>query len=94
MEQEYDNTNRGVLFKNKRKEAGDKKPEYNGSLNVGGVEYFLDAWIKKSQAGETFMSVSVKRKDKQKDSAAPAKRPAPAGQPSDIVDFMDDSIPF
>ena len=60
---EYDNTNRGALFKNDKKEPGDKKPDYTGSLNVDGVERYLDGWIRKSQAGNTFLSVSVKRKD-------------------------------
>ena len=69
---DYDNTNRGALFKNDRKEQGDRKPEYSGSLNVDGVEYFLDAWLKTSQAGQKFMSVSVKRKDKQPSSAGNA----------------------
>lgn len=59
-----DNTNRGVLFKNQRKQS-DRHPDYTGSINVDGVEHFLDAWIKKSGKGETFMSLSVKRKDKQ-----------------------------
>ena len=100
----FDTTNRGVFFKNKRKEAGDKKPEYTGSLNVGGVEYFLDAWIKKSQAGESFMSVSVKRKDIQPQAQGGARnsggRPmptqstaAPASAGSGFDD-MDDDIPF
>ena len=87
---EYDNSNRGVLFKNDSKEAGDKKPEYTGSLNVDGVEFFLDAWLKVGKSGAKFMSVSVKRKDKQT-SAPPAAKPAPAGNGFD--DF-DDDIPF
>ena len=60
---QYDNTNRGVLFKNDEKR--ENGPDYSGSLNVGGVEHFLDAWIKTSQAGRKFMSVSVKPKQKQ-----------------------------
>ena len=82
----YDNTNRGVLFVNEKKEDGDKKPDRTGSLNVDGVEYFLDGWIKKSESGKTFMSVSVKRKDKQT-STPPAAKPAPAGNGFD--DFED-----
>lgn len=70
---QHDNTNRGVLFKNDEKR--ENGPDYSGSLNVGGVEHFLDAWIKTSQAGRKFMSVSVKPKQKQ----APAKA-APAKQ--------------
>lgn len=60
----YDNTNRGVLFKNEEKKS-DRGPDYSGSLNVGGEEYFLDAWIKTSQSGRKFMSVSIKLKTQQ-----------------------------
>lgn len=60
----YDNTNRGVLFKNDEKRS-DKSPDYSGNLNVDGVEFFLDAWVKEAQTGRKFMSVSVKVKDKQ-----------------------------
>ena len=87
---EYDNTNRGVLFKNDRKVEGDKKPEYQGSLNVDGVEFFLDAWLKVGKSGAKFMSVSVKRKDKQA-SSAPAAKPAPVNSG---FDDMDSDIPF
>lgn len=96
---DFDNTNRGVLFKNDRKEAGDRKPEYTGSLNVDGVEFFLDAWLKDGKSGK-FMSVSVKRKDKQPQGAAPAPR-SPAAAPRQApaaggggFDDMDDDIPF
>lgn len=58
---DYDNTNRGALFKNDRKQQ-DNHPDYTGSLNVKGQEFFLDAWLKKSKDGKTFMSVSVKPK--------------------------------
>lgn len=85
---EYDNNCRGVLFKNDRKVEGDKKPEYTGSLNVDGVEFFLDAWLKVGKSGAKFMSVSVKRKDKQT-SAPPAAKPVSSG-----FDDMDDDIPF
>ena len=80
---EYDPTNRGALFINDRKEK-DTQPDRTGSLNVDGVEYFLDGWIKESRDGKKFLSVSVKRKDKQPDSApapraqAPRQAPAPA----------------
>ena len=80
----FDNTNRGALFKNDRKEAGDKKPEYTGSLNVEGVEFFLDAWLKKSAAGVSFMSVSVKHKDKQTQAAPQRKAPEPMEMDADM----------
>jgi hypothetical protein len=81
---EYDNTNRGVLFKNSTKKS-DKHPDYSGSINVGGVDHFLDAWIKEGQKGK-FMSLSIKQKGQ------PAQRPAAKSTKPAVVD--DDSIPF
>lgn len=81
---EFDNTNRGVLFINDRKER-DTQPDRTGSLNVDGVEYFIDGWIKESGAGAKFLSLSVKRKDKQPTAApapAPSRAPAPASAPA------------
>lgn len=62
MSQQYDNTDRGVLFKNADKKQ-DNHPDYTGSLNVGGREFWLSAWIKTSAKGSKFMSLSVKAKD-------------------------------
>ena len=87
---DFDNTNRGVLFKNENKEPGDKRPDYTGNLNIDGVECFLDGWIRKSQAGKTFLSVSVKKKDKQ--AAKPAQKPTQ--KPSSGFDDLDSEVPF
>ena len=68
---EYDNTNRGVLFKNDQKEQ-DNHPDYTGKINVGGKDFWLSAWIKTSKAGQKFMSLSVKPiEPQQQKSAAP-----------------------
>jgi uncharacterized protein (DUF736 family) len=60
-DREYDNTNRGVLFKNEDKQS-DRHADYRGNINVNGQEFWLDAWIKKSKAGKNFMSLSIKPK--------------------------------
>lgn len=85
---EYDNTNRGALFKNEGDRKRENGPDYSGSLNVGGEEFFLDAWIKTSQNGRKFMSMSVKPK------AAP--KPAPKESKESRRSNMDDmdDIPF
>ena len=58
----FDDTNRGVLFRDdKKSKDGDR--DYSGSINVGGTEYWLSAWIKTSKAGRKFMSLSVKPKN-------------------------------
>ena len=69
----FDNTNRAVLFKNETKKT-ENHPDYSGSLNFEGVECFLDAWIKTSESGKKFMSLSLKRKDKQRETSRPEDR--------------------
>jgi hypothetical protein len=59
---QYDNTNRGVLFKNHDKKT-DKHPDYSGSINVEGVEMKLAAWIKEGKKGK-FMSLAVTNENK------------------------------
>lgn len=61
---DYDNTDRGSLFTNKKKE-NDKHPDFNGSLNVNGTEFWISAWKKESKAGEKFLSLSVRPKQEQ-----------------------------
>ena len=55
---DYDNTNRGVLFKNEKEQ--DNHPDYTGKINVAGKDFLLAAWIKTSKKGSKFMSLSVK----------------------------------
>lgn len=101
----YDNTNRGVIFVNDRKER-EGQPDRSGSINVEGVEYFLDGWIKTSESGRQFMSLSVKRKEKQPQAAPRQDQPrqaprthgdrpgGPKNRPSTGFDDMGEDCPF
>jgi hypothetical protein len=57
----YDNTNRWTLNKNDRKERPNH-PGYKGAINVDGVDYWLDGWIKDGANGK-FISGSIKPKE-------------------------------
>ena len=86
---EYDDTNRGVLFRNDRKES-DRQPDYKGSINVDGVEYWLSAWLKESKTGTKFMSLSVNPKQP----SAHAESKADGYQPQKAFQMPDDDVPF
>ena len=80
----YDSTNKGILGRNDRK-TQDNHPDFSGSINVEGRDYWLSGWIKERKDGSgRFFSLSVKPKDAA--SAPAASRPAPAD--------IDDEIPF
>lgn len=87
---EYDNSNRGALFKNDRKEK-ETQPDYKGSLNVDGTDYWLSAWLNESRDGKKYMSLSVQPKEERQESS-PATRMA-ASAPAGGGEF-DDDIPF
>lgn len=57
---DYDNTNRGALFKNDDRKS-DKHPEYSGTINVDGQEFYLNGWVREGKRGK-FFSLSVKPK--------------------------------
>ena len=90
-DKKYDDTNRGALFVNDRKEQ-DNHPDLKGSINVDGKEYWLSAWNRDTAKGPV-ISISVQAKDSPKQGAAKAgaaKREAqkPSGNPYDDEDFF------
>jgi hypothetical protein len=63
----YDNTNSGMLARNDKKET-EKHPDFKGSINVDGVDYWLSAWVKEGKPGgkmegRKFFSLSVSPKE-------------------------------
>jgi hypothetical protein len=101
---EYDNTNRGALFRNDGRK-NDRQPEFTGSLNVNGVDYWLSAWVKVGKKGK-FFSMAIKPKEEQSISEraqATIRKPDPISsgrapmQKVNIIpddDMNGDSIPF
>jgi uncharacterized protein (DUF736 family) len=58
----YDNNMRGVLFKNDEKK-NPKHPDYRGSCEIDGTEFWLSGWVKESKKGNKFLSLSFKPKE-------------------------------
>ncbi len=86
----YDNTNKGSISKNTRKET-DSHPDIAGSINVEGRDFWINGWLKKnSRDGSSFYSLSVKPKQER---AAEIRRSYQDEKP--VAHNDDDSmIPF
>jgi uncharacterized protein (DUF736 family) len=90
---QYSNENRGSLSKNKRKEQ-DNHPDYTGSINVDGRDYWLNGWLKTNgQTGEKFFSLSVKPKEATSMSML-VEKPQGGRTPGKAPIDLDDEIPF
>jgi hypothetical protein len=84
----YDNTNRGTIAKNTRK-TEDTHPDIAGSINVNGVDYWLNGWAKKnSNDGSSFYSLTVKPKQPRQDG------PPPGAADTRHAPDDEDTIPF
>ena len=89
MATQYDNTNSGMLARNDRKEK-DSQPDFTGSLNVAGTDYWLSAWVNEGKPGsrmegKKYFSVKVNPKDAPQSST-------PRSYASDGI--ISDDIPF
>lgn len=76
----YDQTNRGTMGRNKRREK-DTHPEFAGKCNIDGAEYWISGWVKESN-GEKFFSLSFKAKE-----ARQPSQPARADAPDEEIPF-------
>ena len=92
MAGQYDDRNRGSIWKNEKKET-DKHPDFTGSLNVDGKDYWVSAWKRKPDASDRApaLSFSVKQKDGKPQSAGAAPK---AASRTNNDDMDGDSIPF
>jgi len=90
MNKQYDNTNRGQIWPNDRKET-ENHPDFTGSLNVDGKEFWVSAWKRKEGANPKApsLSFSIKAKDD-----ATRQSTGVAGAAETANGFEKDDIPF
>ena len=53
--------NTGSLWVNDRK-TSDNHPDRTGTIMLAGIQYYLNAWLKKTTDGKPYLSLSVKPK--------------------------------
>lgn len=84
----YDNTNSGMITRAENRKS-DSHPEFTGSLNVEGVDYWVSAWVNEGKPGgkmegKKYFSIKINRKERSNNAPAPMRD---AG-------FVDADIPF
>jgi hypothetical protein len=75
--------NSGSVWVNDRKEQ-DTHPDRAGSAKIGGVDYWVNGWLRKTSDGKPYLSLSFK----------PKQDKAPAANKSRADDLGGDAIPF
>jgi len=88
----YDNSNSGMLARNLKKKEP-QQPDYKGNITVGGVEYWLSAWINEGKPGgkmegRKYFGLSVSPKEQ---NFAPKSAAIP--QKAASFDQLEDDIP-
>jgi len=84
---DYDDTNRGAIWKNDEKtEANPTWADFKGSINVEGKEYWVSAWKRKPGANPKAPALSIALTLKE---AKPVAKPEPYDPQTD-----DDDIPW
>ena len=92
---EYDNRNRGAIWKNEKKET-DTHPDFTGSLDVDGVAYWVSAWRRKEGAAEKAPALSFSIKPKEIKADHQNERPKTARESGlqQARNELNDEIPF
>jgi len=95
---QYDDNNKGVIYKNNRREK-ETHPQMKGSATIDGVEYWVSAWVKESpKVDGKFFSLSFTPKDdaskpdRSRGGQAPTSKPSRQYEQQEPLD--DDDIPF
>lgn len=78
--------NSGSLFKNQDKDPGnvqhEKWADYEGTAQINGQEFFVNAWIKRPEGKKTFLSLAFKSKGQPRQQSAEAQQRPPARKPA------------
>jgi len=107
---DYDNTNRGSAWLSKQKypdgprtqgvTKGKGKPDYNGSVNIEGRDYYFDMWLRPEDSTNPkapAFTFKVKPKDAVPEGHPDRFRERPNGlpqKPTNSGPMIEDDLPF
>ena len=77
MAEQRDNS--GAIFRVDNPKS-DRHPPYSGKATVGGVDYYMDAWVNETKDGKKYFAVKFK----------PREPAAPKGEESQVVTRPDE----
>jgi len=80
----FDNTNRGSIWKNEKKTT-ENHPDFTGSIDVDGKEFWVSAWKRKADANPKAPALSI---------SIQPKEPMANTVTATATEFNDDPIPF
>lgn len=85
---DVERNNRGFLFRNDRKDE-DHHSDYNGSVNIEGEQYWINAWINTAKDGKKYLALTFKPKESRARTGKPLKvvGGTDAADPSDLIPF-------
>lgn len=63
--------NSGALFRNDRK-TKENQPSHTGIATIGGVDYYISAWVKEGRSGK-FFSLAFSKKGDERNAAPPVE---------------------
>lgn len=85
MSNQYDNTNRGAVWKNGKMRDGKRDPHFTGTINVDGVDYFISVWNNDKQGeNQPLMTMSVRKDDRNENPSYQSGNTAPVDVNSEI----------
>jgi len=94
MSNQYDETNRGAIWKNENRQS-DKHPHFSGSINIDGKDYWLSGWKKAEDASDRAPLVSFSVRPKDENPSQGYQKPAQQSTaPQAAQDDFEDDIPF
>lgn len=83
----------GSAFVNRRKQK-DTHPDYTGEMNIDGKLHWVSIWVKTTQSGDNWMSISFNPKEPRTGDIAPASLAVPIASATKAEEPIDDSVPF